>query len=114
VDDPLQLLQLTEDELFESLGRHLTARQAFPLTKSQMVERGQQWFKAKMALFRTYICPKVPQILAQDSDEKTVILSIADIIANAVIGVPPLMVAALIVKIGVKTFCQGSPAQSPK
>jgi hypothetical protein len=114
VDDLIQLMQLTEDELFESLGKHLTARQAFPLSKSQMVERGKQWFTAKLVLFRTHICPKVPQILAQDSDEKTVILSIADIIANSVIGVPPLMVAALIVKIGVKTLCQESPMQSPK
>ena len=113
MDDPVQLLQLTEDDLFESLGKHLTARQAFPLTKLQMVERGKQWFTAKLALFRTNICPKVPQILTQDSDEKTVILSIADIIANAVIGAPPIMVAALIVKIGVKNLCQGS-TQLPK
>lgn len=112
--DQIQLAQLSEDDLYASLGQHLTARQAFPLTKPQQIQRGQQWFTAKLATFRTSVCPELPRILAEDSDEKTLILSIGDIIATAVIGVPPLVVSALIVKIGVKTLCPGSTAQTPK
>lgn len=114
MEDPVQLAQMSQDDLYESLGKHLTMRQAFPLTKPQQVERGKQWFTAKLTTLRTNICPKVPQILTKDSDEKTLILSIGDIIATVVIGVPPLVVSALIVKIGVKTFCQGPPVQSAK
>jgi hypothetical protein len=47
-------------------------------------------------------------------DSVTLVASLADIISVTVTGVPPFVVAALLFKIGLETFCKCQPATPAK
>jgi hypothetical protein len=99
-------MNLNKEELFELIGKDLTARQAFPLSKDELAERGKNWFIAKIDTFRDVLCSnKNKKYLVEDSGTKTAVLAISDLLASVCFGVSPVTVAAILLKIGIRNLC---------
>lgn len=101
------ILTLREEELYEILGNDLIKgqKQAFPLTQSQIIDRGKKWFNAKVELLRKSVCP-YQKTIATESDEKKALVQVADLVAKLTLGVSPFAIAALLLKIGLKHLCE--------
>ena len=101
-----RLLNASTDELFELLGRDLVGQQAFPLSPEELIERAQGWFSAQSATIQAAICsPSVAESFVAQSDERQLLLVLADILFKANLGVAPLTLSAFVLKIGLKKFC---------
>ena len=105
------LIDKSEAELYETLGKELTSKQAFPLSGAEALGRGKAWFNAHLTAFRSVICSESSfKFLTEENDTKTAMIAVAELIAKVTTGVAPVTVAALLVKIGVKKICQNRPA----
>jgi hypothetical protein len=97
------------DEMYLEIGKQLVGEHdaALPLTHSQYIERGKKWFEKKISTFQETICNNEPikKVFTENSEEKALIMAIADLIASATMGVSPITVATLVVKIGADKFC---------
>jgi hypothetical protein len=101
-----QLLNASTDELFELLGRDLVGKQAFPLSSEELIERAKGWFSAQTGRIQAVICtPSVAEGFIVDSDERKLMLALADLLLKAHFGVGPVTLSSLVVKIGLKKFC---------
>jgi hypothetical protein len=100
---------LGESELLQSLGEQVTGLQAFPLQPEELAERGARWLKAKTTYLQECICsaPQVRSFATNDKDKDVVAVAIevAKLLAGLVLPVNPVTLAVLIVKGGLKTFC---------
>jgi hypothetical protein len=99
------LLQLKEDDLYALIGDDLAGPQAFPLTQSELIERGQAWFNANLDRLRAVVCPHAKQ-LTEETEARSALIAVADLLAGVILHVAPVKVAALILKVGVKKLCR--------
>ena len=103
------------EELLASIGSDLSVHQALPLNKKQLVEKGRRWFEANLKKFRATICNSVAaEHIINASDEATLIASISDLIAGLCVGVSPVTVATILVKLGLKNLCNHSEIDDVK
>ena len=101
-----RLLNASTEELFELLGRDLAGRQAFPLSSEELVEQAKGWFSAQTKTIQAAICtPSIAKIFVAECDERELLLGLADILVEKQFGVAPLTLSALVLKIGLKKFC---------
>lgn len=101
---------LEQNDLLYQIGLAVTGKTlaAQPDEEKDIyISAGKAWFDKNMEKFRVALCgsEKLKSALNQESDEKNLIIAISDVLASIVIGVPPVMVASLIIKIGVNKFC---------
>jgi hypothetical protein len=86
---------------------------ASPTDKQSMIESGRRWIKDKHNDLRGLVCNN-PQItdmfLSRDrkvSDTRDLVLLVSDLIVSVCSGIPAIYIAALIVKIGLREWCDG-------
>lgn len=102
-----ELLTKDMDELYHLLGKHVGAG-AGMATQNDDDDRklGESWFRLNREKLGKMICGNAVVIaIRQDKDEVKVLNAIADIIATAVVAIPPFVVSALILKLGFDKFC---------
>jgi hypothetical protein len=101
--------QMTEDELWVLLGRQLsvTERKAIPDRPEALIERARQWFDSKRSELSDAICSnRQVRELYEHDDMGPLAVAISDLIIGVCIGVSPITVAYLIVRIGVGRLCR--------
>lgn len=103
-----RLLAASDDELFQLLGTELSGTQALPLSPAELIERGRRWFSAQEDMLRATVCinPRVKALTLENRDDLALAAALADVLASLVLPVTPVTLAALIVRRGLKTFCE--------
>lgn len=84
-----------------------------PRDRQSLIELGKAWILDKESALRTLICNDVniqEQVFLNqfNKDKVEAILLIADLIVSICGGVPAIYVATLLIKIGLKDWCNGS------
>lgn len=105
VDD---LLKLNEDELLTEVGRALASRDAGARqpTEGELFDRGDRWWNGFIAKLCSFVCQHRDRLAElQGTDERLFVLTVADLVSSATLGVPPFVVGALFLRIGIKRIC---------
>jgi len=112
LNDPELVLQLTEEQRLILIGYSASMSElgAAPKGEHELKKRGETWFNTFILNIKPYICESERIIklrtLVEDQNEVQLCLTIADIIVTAVGStIPPFVVSAQIVKIGLKNIC---------
>jgi hypothetical protein len=105
------LLALSEDDLYLEIDRQLMPP-GFRIDLRGIdvkVESGKSWFEEWRTRIRDRICTPTARASLDRAIEApgsgTLLIAIADMIAGIVVGVSPVTVAALVVKLGLGRFC---------
>lgn len=102
------LINLSDDELLEQLGRELWARtsHATPATSQSLKLHAREWLKANLPKAKDAICGNaIVDAIRGKADEVTLVGAIADIFAKS-LGFPvPAVVAILVIRIGLERLC---------
>jgi len=101
------------ETLFASIGA-IEAQEQFgiaPLDKNSLIEIGKKWLLSKETRLRSIVCgnPRLTAYLVeanpQRQDQETGALLIADLIVTVCGGIPAIYVAVLLIKIGLRSWC---------
>ena len=102
------LVNLSDDDLFEQLGREIWSQtsHAAPATSKSLRSFGREWLKKNLPEAKDAVCGNsVVEAIRGKADEITLIGAIADIFAKS-LGFPvPSIVAILVVRIGLDRLC---------
>jgi len=100
-------LSLTQDQLFIILGKELSSNLVLPLDNDELKERGKIWFERMTFSFKTKICQSSFILsITEEHDTAKLITGIADLIVSILPPhIAPFTVASIILKIGLKKFC---------
>jgi len=85
-----------------------------PQDKQSLIEQGKEWVAIHEKQFRSIICdnPQVTKYLAEENpqrkDQEATALLIADLVVSFCQGIPAVYVAVLLVKIGLRSWCNGN------
>ena len=103
-------LNTSENDLLAMLGADLTSKQALPLQPAQLIERGQRWLMAQYSDLQSFVCASdnIKTFALAKNDDAEIVVEIAKLIAGIVLPVNPIIVSVLIVKRGLKSFCESS------
>ena len=103
-------LELSDEELFERIGREvggITAAQGRP--RSYWIKRGRSWFQSRLSTLTTSICANesLRKLWVEEDRQETVVLvtAVADLISSIVTGVSPFTVALLLSRRGLGNIC---------
>lgn len=109
-----ELLDKDIEALYFDIGEQLSHSEAFlvPLSPKNYVKASRIWMEEKIGDFRELICPsQIVQAVLVDQDNQdleALVLAIADLVAGVCLGVSPVTVSVLLVKIGLKKLCSES------
>lgn len=109
------LLTSTLDELFIAMGKELTLHDALPKPPAALLRLAKAWWVTSLPQIKKIICNSEAQQLLQRTTIHgdtgvALVIAIADMVSHISLGVSPWIVAALVVKIGVTSFCRdGQP-----
>jgi hypothetical protein len=112
------VLKCKDEELYAAIGFSLlkTKMGVSPLSQSELAGKGKDWFNSRVSTFKSFVCENdefQERIKSIDqSDEAKLCLMLADIIAQSCVGVPPVCISALILKVGLTRFCDGFKSRS--
>jgi hypothetical protein len=105
-------LGLTYDELVLAIGKfaydyaNLGASEG---DKETLFEFGKKWIDANKKALQDRICKsdQIEKIIRKvgDNDELSAGLIICDLVSSLLISIPPFFISALLMKIGIKKFC---------
>jgi len=99
-------LDKSQEQLLEIIGQELLGSSGLSFDSDQLITFGRNWFEKQLPHLRENVCTNiVTQHLLKNTDEVILIGAIVDIISSVCVGVTPATVATLIVKIGLKEFC---------
>ena len=95
------LLKLSEEELYKQLGDALPATRSF----GNLTDKGKRWIKNNKTNLAELICPKYKNLKRKTEVETIteIAATLGDVLAG---GIPVFIVAALIVKLGLNSFCK--------
>jgi hypothetical protein len=100
---------LTNDELYQIIGRELAARDlsATPPSLKDMALRGKQWMEDNQENLCKLFCrsARVQQLCESSSLERDGLVVLMDIAAHATIGVPPFAASLLFIRLGYHKLC---------
>lgn len=107
-----QLLNTPESQLFAQLVTYLPEYQNVLFAPGTEEATGRQWLSERAADLRRALCHEWDVVRKLDSPDMADNISLVSAMA-AVIGglsayVPPVLIAVLIFKIGIRNFCAGS------
>jgi hypothetical protein len=113
IDRAAQLLNCTEDELFQQIGASLYGRPALPPSPRRLVEMGKRWFDSKHGDIVKLVCSneRVRALSRQDVPTHELVVAVSgtlDLGSHYLGGAPVVTVAVLIVRLGVHQFCARS------
>ena len=112
---PTGLLELNENELLYLLGEQLPREGRADLAAMDSFEwsirAAQDWMEKNRAALRGQICGHpVVKAISEDSNLNNqrliLLLTLADLISSAHVGIGPFVPAALIIKQGLVEFCK--------
>lgn len=103
-------LNKSKFELFKLLGQEIIADSLISPSDSELEDLGRNWFKRYIVLLIDQLCSsaKIRQLSEKAKKEQDTValsLGILDLISGIVIGVSPILLTALIVKIGYDKIC---------
>ncbi len=103
-----QYLAYNEEDLYAMLVPEHLRRQAY--SKEGLIARGHEIFVSKIKQLQSLICKQYTGRgdTIKSSIDLTLIVATAIVGAPAMLGIPVLPVAALIVKIGLEEICKSS------
>ncbi len=96
------------DDIFELMGQELSAEEApaFPISRSEAIKRAKKWYYERIGKIGKAICEDSNiRSLVENNDTKNLIIAVSDLIASICIGVSPIAVSYLLVKLGLKSLC---------
>jgi hypothetical protein len=102
--------------LYAVIGSSVSKNQlgVSPSDKEALVNAGMSWVKDKQNELKTLVCadPNIRKLFLSNNlkiaDTRDAILIVTDLIITICQGIPAVYVAALIVKIGLREWCNGS------
>jgi hypothetical protein len=102
-----RLTNLSDDDLYLEIGRHLTGREAFPTPPVHLIARAKRWATERLA---RAVCgsDKLKTLARQDVPTQEAVLSICavvDVFSHMLGGVPAVTAAVLISRVGLHHFC---------
>ena len=102
-------LLLDEEQLFSLIPPYLTEYDGARFSPEGQQEAGRMWFEAIRGSVEQKLCNEWQMCRRigdpEFSDATNLVVVIGDALATQVTGVPPVLVAAIIVRIGVRRFC---------
>jgi hypothetical protein len=102
-------LSSDDSELLRALGSELTGPQAFPLQPRELAERGTRWLSAQTAYLQQHVCSNSSirsfATSKEQSDDITIVVELAKLLAGLILPVNPVTLAALLVKRGLNVLC---------
>lgn len=108
-----QYLFLDEDDLYSLLSAYSDKYKGVFFSPEGQKEAGKEEFQTLSKPLYQQICQKWKLCEKIDdpvlADNVNLVVAIADIIAPLAIGFPPFVIASILVKIGLRKFCNCSP-----
>ena len=113
-----ELLDLTEDELLETIGNSLSddSRRLFPLPKSsgELREAAQKWLTEQHTFLQQAVCGNERIRAVFHSPEREFVFhAVCDVLTAVIIGVHVGAVSAYIIKRGLYSFCNEKWSMTP-
>jgi hypothetical protein len=106
LDEAKRLLSKNEDELLADLGSDLLGRGATPPSIDVRLKAARGWLKDNAARIKGIVCTKrVQKLVQEDAGPTEVCVALGDLLLDQFAGIAPLSLAALVVKIGVRSYC---------
>jgi hypothetical protein len=103
-------LVLDEDLLFSLIPQHLPEYEGTYFSPDGQRDAGRRWFEAIRGSLEQKVCHEWRMCRRigdpEFADATTLVLVIGDAVSTKVAGVPPVLVAAIIVRMGVRRFCR--------
>ena len=98
------------DELYQWLSQDLSqsTEGVLPVDPFESILFAKAWVNTKWNEIEDAICSntKVYDFLSNESDEKTLIFEVSNIIIGYLTGISPIIVSAILVKRGLKMLCK--------
>ena len=111
------LVELSDDDLLERLGRELwsAAGHATPATRKALTLQAREWLTANLPRAKDAVCGNsVVEAIRDKADVITLAGAIADIFAKSG-GFPvPSIIAILVARIGLNRLCLGWQPKEPR
>jgi|ERR1700730_11191565 hypothetical protein len=104
----IEYLSLEEEDFYPILGAYSAAQGTLFSPRGQ-IEAGKRYFSSirhdlhQKICVEWNLCAKIADPRWGDGVQLAAVLG--DIVSTVAVGVPPLIIASLIVKIGVRSFC---------
>jgi hypothetical protein len=100
---------LDEEQLYSLIPPHLPEYEGTVFSPEGQREAGKTWFAAVRGSLEQKVCEEwqmCRMIGDPDFDDAAkLVVVVGDAVATTVTGVPPVLVAAIIVRMGVRSFC---------
>lgn len=105
-----ELLDRDLPSLYADLGRELAGSSALPMPRAQLQEAARRWLDDRRQELAAAICGNetVALLATREPAKETLVnlvTAIADLIAARTLGVSPVVIAALLAKLGLKLLC---------
>lgn len=115
VADEIMILEVIGDFILKIEQQSLGVTNDEPSQEERRL-KGESWFEVNRQKLKEAVCENEKLLVAiskvGSDDQVSLGLLIADAITSITIGVPPVFIAALIVKIGVNSLCNGNGANA--
>ncbi len=96
-------------DLFIQLGKEQHESTSLSVkmpSRNELMKRGKRWWNNNKSKLQWKICNNYEFILKKHSNNRRLLLiAISDLISDIVLGVSPFTVAAIVLSIGVDSFC---------
>ena len=107
-----KFLRLDEDQLYSLIPTYLDEYRETSFSPSGQREAGMTWFAAVRLSLEHKVCEEWQMCKRINDpnfqDVTNLVLVIGDAVTTVIAGVPPFLVASIIVRIGVRNFCSCS------
>lgn len=106
-----EFLAMDEEQLYAAIPLYMAEYRGTLFSPQRQVETGKEVFRSMQDSLRQVLCEdwrlcdKIDR--PQWDDSITLVAAIGDVIATHIVGsIPPFVIAALLVKIGLRAFCK--------
>lgn len=105
---------LSENDLLELIGADIAKSEknmaVLPLSKEKLVAIGKEWYALNREALRNILCAN-ESVRSAFADDRTkirdIVLLLCDVVAGHCVGVSPIYVSYLVVKLGLDSLCEG-------
>lgn len=110
-------LALDEEHLYSLIAPHLPEYDSVRFSPDGQEEAGRRFFKKIEGRLRQAICREFDWPSKKNDpelqDRVNLVATVADVIASLTFGVPPFVIASILVKLGLNRFCATGEGDSP-
>jgi hypothetical protein len=109
-----RLLDRSETELLAELGSALLGRGAVPASIDVRVTAARGWLTENAEALKRNVCTdRIRALIHADAGAVALTVALGDLLMDQFAHVAPVTLAALIVRMGVDTYCQKIWAKTP-